>query len=136
MEFTSRVEAICKWETRRVRGLRKLMRNIYTPDHVEALLQSIHSIGQESTGVFERLDPPPGLEEEAETLLHVLHTENHFTERMRAAAQRRDYGALLEAAKRFGIVAGRVGPAMRDLGVTDCDPAQRAGISEGDIIEA
>ena len=55
---------------------------------------------------------------------------------MRAAAQKRDYRALGRAVRRLAIVASQVGPALRELGVTDCDPSRRAGISEGDIIEA
>jgi hypothetical protein len=136
VEFTSRVEAICKWEVRRTRGLRRILHRQYTPDHLEALVQSVAVIGEESAAVFGRLDVPSRLEKPAKRLLRLLRAENRLVERIRAAVQKRNYGEVVREARKLSRLAPGVTPLLRELGVRDCDPNSRAGISEGDIVEA
>jgi hypothetical protein len=129
--WRQRVSAICGWERKQGRALQKAFRHASSPADVQLLFREGLRLGEESIGMFNRLDTPLEYQREARTLKRLFRLERRNLARALEAFKHRRRGAFLRAVRRFAAADAKSTQLLVQLGVDGCGNVKPVTLPQG-----
>ena len=129
--WRDQVGAICGWERKQGRALEKAFRRASSPVDVELLFKEGLRLGDESLGMFNRLDTPLEYEREARTLNRLFRDEHRNLEEALEAFKRLRRGAFVRAIRRFAAADAKSTRLLVQLGVDSCGNVKPVTLPQG-----
>jgi hypothetical protein len=121
-DWRERVNAICAWERKRVRGLTEAYRRVATPADALLAFDSAIRLGSKSLAIFRDLDPPFAFQREAREFQRLLQREQAALVALREALRKGNARAFARNAQKIVRAEERKRAIFADLGVRDCLP--------------
>jgi hypothetical protein len=118
--WSNRVNAICGWERKQVRALRKAFRRASSPADVEFLFKAAIRLSDESVAMFKRLDAPLEYRREVRTLQRLFRQERRSIEQALEAFKKRQSVAFMRAIRRLAATDERTTRILAQLGADGC----------------
>jgi hypothetical protein len=115
------VGEICRWERKQGSALEKAFRRASSPADVELLFREGLRLGDESLGMFNRLDTPLEYQREARTLRRLFREERRNLERALEAFKHGRRAAFIRAIRRFAAADAKSTQLLVQLGVDGCN---------------
>ena len=119
--WRNHVGEICRWERKQGRALEKAFRRASSPADVQLLFREGLRMGQESLGMFNRLDTPLEYEREVRTLKRLFREERRNLERALEAFKHGRRAAFVRAIHRFAAADAKSTRLLVQLGVDGCN---------------
>lgn len=131
-EWRDRVETICAWERKRVRGIAKAFRRVASPADALLVFDSTIRLGRTSLAIFRRLNTPFAFQREVRELKRLLEREQRALVALRDALRAGNARAFSRHAQEIARAEGRKRAQFADLGLRGCLPpaAEPSGESE------
>jgi hypothetical protein len=125
------VSAICHWERKQGRALEKAFRRASSPADVQLLFKEGLRLGDESIGMFNRLDTPLEYEREARTLTRLFREERRNLEQALEAFKHARRRAFVRAIRRFAAADAKSTQLLVQLGVESCGDVKPVTLPQG-----
>jgi len=125
------VSAICRWERKQGRALENAFRRASSPADVHLLFREALRLGDESIGMFNRLDTPLEYERETRTLTRLFRQEHRNLERALEAFKHGRRAAFLRAIRGFSAADARSTRLLVQLGVEGCGDVKPVTLPQG-----
>jgi hypothetical protein len=122
-QWRDRMNAICEWERKRSRGLRKAFRQVALPADAILVFRSAVRLGRESLGVIRRLEAPFAYQREARQLKRLIGGEQEDLLALLDALTEGNRRAVARLARQIGRVEERKRGIYADIGVRGCMPS-------------
>ena len=119
--WRNHVGEICRWERKQGRALEKAFRRASSPADVQLLFREGLRMGQESLGMFNRLDTPLEYKREVRTLKRLFREEGRNLERALEAFKHGRRAAFVRAIHRFAAADAKSTRLLVQLGVDGCN---------------
>ena len=129
--WRAHVSAICRWERKQGRALAKAFRRASSPADVQLLFREGLRLGDESIGMFKRLDTPLEYQREARTLKRLFREEHRNLEQALEAFKHARRGAFLRAIRRFAAADAKSTQLLVQLGVEGCGNVKPVTLPQG-----
>lgn len=123
--------AICGWEQKQGRALERAFRRASTPADVELLFREGVRLGDESLGMFNRLDTPLEYRREARTLKRLFREERQNLVRAIEAFKHARRAAFLRAIREFAAADAKSTQLLVQLGVNGCGNVKPVTLPQG-----
>lgn len=121
-EWRERVETICAWERKRVRGIAKAFRRAASPADALLLFDSTIRLGRTSLAIFRRLNTPFAFQREVRELKRLLEREQKALVALRDGLRAGNARAFSRHAQEIVRAEGRKRSRFADLGLRGCLP--------------
>jgi hypothetical protein len=131
-EWRDRMNAICEWERKRTRGLRKAFRQVAVPADAILVFRSALRLGRESLAVIRRLEIPFAYQREARQLKRILAGEQEDLLALLDALTEGHPRAVARLARQIGRAEERKRTLYADIGIRGCMPKAPAVPQEPD----
>jgi hypothetical protein len=131
-EWRDRMNAICEWERKRTRGLRKAFRQVAVPADAILVFRSAVRLGRESLAVIRRLEIPFAYQREARQLQRILAGEQEDLLALLDALTEGHRRAVARLARQIGRAEERKRALYADIGIRSCMPKAPAVPQEPD----
>jgi hypothetical protein len=118
--WSNRVSAICGWERKQVRAVRKAFRGASSPADVEFLFKAAIKLSDTSGAMFKRLDAPLGYRREIRTVQRLFRQERKAIEQALEAFKARRSAAFMRAIRRLVVADARTTRLLAQLGADGC----------------
>jgi hypothetical protein len=125
-QWRDRMNAICEWERKRSRGLRKAFRQVAVPADAILVFRSAVRLGRESLGVIRRLEAPFAYQREARQLKRLIGGEQEDLLALLDALTEGNRRAVARLARQIGRAEERKRGIYADIGVRGCMPSAPA----------
>jgi hypothetical protein len=122
-QWRDRMNAICEWERKRSRGLRKAFRQVALPADAILVFRSAVRLGRESLGVIRRLEAPFAYQREARQLKRLIGGEQEDLLALLDALTEGNRRAVARLARQIARVEERKRGIYADIGVRGCMPS-------------
>lgn len=124
LEWIDHVGAICEWERKRMKTLRRAYREraIILPKDLELMLLGVIHMGDESRAIFNRLTPPFEYRREVQQLRARFRQERRALEGLVDAVKDLDQRKFLRRWRDLVKADARKVDMLRNLGLTKCVP--------------
>jgi hypothetical protein len=129
--WRNHVGEICRWERKQGRALEKAFRHASSPADVELLFREGLRLGDESIGMFNRLETPLEYRREARTLKRLFKEERGSLERALEAIEGGRRGPFLRAVRRFVDADAESTRLLAQLGVEGCGNVKPVTLPQG-----
>jgi hypothetical protein len=129
--WRNHVSAICGWERKQGRALQKAFRQASSPADVQLLFREGIRLGDESIGMFNRLDTPLEYQREARTLKRLFRLERKNLERALEAFKHGRRGAFVRAIRQFVAADAKSSQLLVQLGVKGCGNVKPVTLPQG-----
>lgn len=129
--WRDRVSAICGWERKQGRAFEKAFRHASSPADVQFLFKEAIRLGDESIGMFNRLDTPLEYRREARTLKRLFREEHRNLEEALEAFKYFRRRAFLRAIRRFAAADAKSTQLLVQLGVEGCGNVKPVTLPQG-----
>jgi hypothetical protein len=121
-QWRERMNAVCEWERKRARGLRKAFRQVAVPADAILVLRSAVRLGRESLGVIRRLETPFAYRREARQLKRIIAGEQEDLLALLDALTDGNPRAVARLAPEIGHAEERKRVLYADIGLRGCMP--------------
>jgi hypothetical protein len=125
------VSEICRWERKQGRALEKAFRRASSPADVQLLFREGLRMGDESIGMFNRLDTPLEYERETRTLKRLFREEHRNLNGALEAFKHARRAAFLRAIRRFAAADAKSTKLLVQLGVDGCGNVKPVTLPQG-----
>jgi hypothetical protein len=124
LEWIDHVSAICDWERKRFKTLKRVYRegSSGVPKDLELLLLAVIRMGDESKAIFNRLTPPFEYRREVQELRSRFRDERRALDGLVDAVRNGDRRAFLRHWRDLAKAGARKVDMLRNLGLTKCVP--------------
>ena len=124
LEWIDHVGAICEWERKRMKTLKRVFREraIIVPADLASLLLEVIRMGDESKAIFNRLTPPLEYRREVQQLRTRFRQERRALEGLVDAVENLDRRQFLRRWRDLARADARKVDMLRALGLTKCVP--------------
>jgi hypothetical protein len=129
--WRNHVSAICGWERKQGRALEKAFRRASSPVDVQLLIKEGLRLGDESIGMFNRLETPLEYKREAGTLKRLFRLERRNLQRALEAFEHGRRGAFVRAVRRFAAADTKSTRLLVQLGVEGCGNVKPVTLPQG-----
>jgi hypothetical protein len=124
LEWIDQVGAICEWERKRMKTLKRAYREraIIVPKDLELMILGVIHMGDESKAIFNRLTPPFEYRREVQQLRTHFQEERRALEGLVDAVRNYDQRQFLRRWRDLVRADARKVEMLRNLGLTKCVP--------------
>jgi hypothetical protein len=124
LEWIDHVSAICEWERKRMKALKRVYRErtLVVPTDLEFLLLGVIRMGDESKAIFNRLTPPFEYRREVQQLRTHFRQERLALEGLVDAVRNLDRREFLRRWRDLARADARKVEMLRNLGLAKCVP--------------
>jgi hypothetical protein len=129
--WRNRVSAICGWERKQGRALQKAFRHASSPADVQLLFREGLRLGDESIGMFNRLETPLEYRREARTIKRLFRLERKNLEQALEAFKHGRRGPFLRAIRQFVAADAKSTELLVQLGVDGCGNVKPVTLPQG-----